>query len=255
MLPVLFDTLKEEYENKESIAKIIDTFEKKNEVQNGFIQKRISISKVLFSLKKVSEYPVTICSVLKMAHNDIHNIVLHFASRDLAYRNYPSATAQLMLAIAPIATMIAKTLPYLESTTELNCRLRDLFDDYYQLSLLHRFERIKLTTSDNKQNELTFHIMISSILSDKPDWNNIGIESNESNINCQINSDDGLYTIRDELEYVKGKDLTAYTGDATCFYGYLLHVKYQLQSVFAKSVKMLDKTCSNSRGYPTGNLI
>jgi len=146
IIPVLFDTMKEEYENKDSLGKIIDTFERKNAVYYGIVEKGIIISKMLFSLKKLSKYPVTICSVLKNTHNDLHTIVLHFASRNLSYRDYPSATAQLMLTIAPTATMIAKTLPYLEWMTDMNCRLRDLFDDYYQLALLHRFRRIKVTS-------------------------------------------------------------------------------------------------------------
>lgn len=87
IIPAFFDTLKEEYENKESVGKIIHTFEKRNEIQNRIVEKGITISKVLFSLKKVSTYPVTICSVLKNVHNDLHTIVLHFASRNLPYGN------------------------------------------------------------------------------------------------------------------------------------------------------------------------
>lgn len=167
IIPVFFDTLKEEYENKGSLGKIIDTFERRNEVHNGLVEKGIIISKVLFSLKKVSKYPVTICSVLKYAHSDLHTIVLHFASRNLPYRDFPSAMAQLMLAIAPMATMIAKTLPYLELETEMSCRLRDLFDDYYQLSLLHRFRRIEVTSIWNLQEKSAFNTAASSLLRNK----------------------------------------------------------------------------------------
>ncbi|XP_031634259.1 uncharacterized protein LOC116347695 [Contarinia nasturtii] len=250
IIPVFFDTLKEEFENKESLGKIIDTFERRNEVHNGIVEKGITISKVLFSLKKVSEYPATICSVLKYAHNDLHTIVLHFASRNLPYRNFPSATAQLMLAIAPMATMIARTLPYLEWGTEMNCRLRDLFDDYYQLSLLHRFRRIEVTSRWKLQGELIFNIVASSALRNKLNRNVSG--SYDSNIKCRRSSDDDIFTIRDNLEYVKGNKITAYTGDASCVYDYFSLVKYRMESVFGKSFKMLDKTCSNSRGFPTG---
>lgn len=252
LIPVFFDTLKEEYENKESLAKIIEKFENRNEVHNGILEKGITISKVLFSLKKISEYPATICSVLKNNHQDLQTIVLHFASRNLAYRNFPSATAQLMLAIAPIANMIAKTLPYLEWQTETNCRLRDLFEDYYQLSLLHRFRRIKVTSTWKFQGELTFNIVASSALRNKLNRN---VSKIDSNIRCRTSSDDDLFTIRDELEYVKGNKLTAYTGEALCVYDYFAIVKYRIESIFSKSFKMLDETCSNSRGFPTGNLI
>lgn len=81
------------------------------------------------------------------------------------------------------------------------------------------------------------------------------IGSNDSSINCRRSSDDDIFTIRDNLEYVKGKKITPYTGDASCVSDYFSLVKYRMESVFAKSFTMLDKTCSNSRGFPTGYLI
>lgn len=79
--------------------------------------------------------------------------------------------------------------------------------------------------------------------------------SYDSNIRCQKDSDDGVFTIRDNLEYGKGNKITAYTGDESCVNEYFSLVKYRLESAFSKYFKMLDKTCTNSRGSPTGNLI
>lgn len=76
---------------------VLDTFEKRNKVHDRIIEKGITIANVLYSLKKVSENPVNICSVLEHAPNDLNTIV-----------------SLSMLAIAPMATMIARTLPYLE---------------------------------------------------------------------------------------------------------------------------------------------
>lgn len=140
--------------------------------------------------------------MLKYANNDLYTIVLHFASRNLPYRNFPSATAQLMLATTPMATIIARTLPYLEWESEMNSRLRDLFDDYYHLSLLHRFRRIEVTSRWKLRGELTFNIVASSALRKKLNRKISG--TYDSNIKCRRNSDDDNLTIRQswKLHYV-----------------------------------------------------
>lgn len=139
--PVLLDSFVDTFENKYSLGKIIEDELIRQEIRTSLTIKGRTVANILFALKKMKENPGRMCSILEGAHEDLHAIVSQFASRNLHYHNFPSATAQLMLTVAPIATRIALTLPYLESETQMNCRLKDLLYDNFQLSLLHRFKK------------------------------------------------------------------------------------------------------------------
>lgn len=61
--------------------------------------------------------------------------------------------------------------------------------------------------------------------------------------------------IRDNLEYARENEITAYTGGSSCVNDYFNLIRYRLESQFSKAFNMLDKTCSNSRGEPTGKRL
>lgn len=95
-------------------------------LRRGLIEKGITIPKTYNSLRKLREVPTKICSQLENAHRDLFPIILHFSSQNLNYRSIPSVISQMMLTIAPVSSVIARSLPYLEQETDMNCRLRDL---------------------------------------------------------------------------------------------------------------------------------
>lgn len=46
---------------------------------------------------------------------------------------------------------------------------------------------------------------------------------------------------------------TYYGGELSCGHDYFELIRYRLEQRFANAFKMLDETCTNSRGQPTGN--
>lgn len=86
--------------------------------KTGLIEKGIKISNILFDFNKMTVYPARICSMMESAHKDLRTIISEFASPNLHYQKYPSATSQLMLTAAPLVFMIARAWPYLEQETD-----------------------------------------------------------------------------------------------------------------------------------------
>lgn len=123
LLPIIFDTMKEQYENKGSLARVIAENDHREMVRIGIIEKNLDIKTILFSFKKIKKYPGGMCSLLETAHKSLNAIVVEFASEELYYRKFPSATSQVLLTIAPIASMIAQHVPYLEWQTDMNCKI------------------------------------------------------------------------------------------------------------------------------------
>lgn len=149
VLPIFYDTMKVEYENKEALARLIVDFEKREDVRKKLIEAGIAIAGAISRLERVAKNPSTMCHAISFAHYGITSIVAQFSSRYLPYHDFPSATAQLMLTMTPIATMMSKALPHLEFETNTNCKLRDLFDDLFQIALLHRLQKIQTTLTSN----------------------------------------------------------------------------------------------------------
>lgn len=71
--------------------------------------------------------------------------VSQFSSRVLNYHIFPSTPAHFMLIITPIVADILKVVyRHIDKETNMNCKLSDLFTEYFKIVLLHRFHRIQV---------------------------------------------------------------------------------------------------------------
>lgn len=161
VIPVLVDFFAETYDDKHLLGKAIDDMQKQREVQVGLIEKGTTIKKIYNSLRKLKEFPSRICSQLENAHKDPYEIVLHFTSKELNYHLVPSVILQMMLTIAPESSVIARTLPYLETETDMNCRSRDMFIDNFRTLLYDHFKRIEVIGDDDF---IHYHKLVARIL-------------------------------------------------------------------------------------------
>ncbi|XP_031627192.1 uncharacterized protein LOC116343331 isoform X2 [Contarinia nasturtii] len=114
LAPVLYETLKEEYENKDALGKIIEKFKIRDDVRTDLYKKHITISNIIVGIKRLHKYPARLCVQLESANGEMLEIVSQLSSRNLNYHLFPSVTSQLILTMAPIAFLAAKTMPYLE---------------------------------------------------------------------------------------------------------------------------------------------
>lgn len=251
IIPVMLDTVKEEFENKGSLARIIIAHETRTEIRKSIIDSNIIIVSILDPLKTMKNNIVGVCSHLEASHRDLFKIVMQLSSRNYDFRKFPSATSQLLLQIAPITTMIAQQIPYLEWNTKANCKLRSLFEDLFRHAVLHRLQKVDLACVESSQCEFHYNDLISSTMKNEL---NVNISKPEQNyIRCSKNRK-GDFTIKDNLEFIRSKGYTHFHGDMSCVQDYFSLLRYRIESHFAKAVNMLDRRCSNSRGTKTGNL-
>lgn len=136
---MLYDTLKEEYESEDSLARVIERNERRQDVRKGFIVKGLKITNIASVLTRLKSHP-NIHSNMEYAQREMHEIIVEFALHKLPYRNFLSATAQLMLIMAPVAVNISHNLPYIKWETDISCKLRDLFDDLFSARFITSFE-------------------------------------------------------------------------------------------------------------------
>lgn len=233
LTPVVLDVFADKNVNMGPIVKVIEKEEIQREFKNGLIVKSIIISKTFNALDKIKMYPSRFCSQMENAHRELYQIVLELTSPKLNYRRFPSVISQIMLTITPVSSIIARSIPYLELESDMNCRLKDFFNDNFK-SLL--FDRLKKIDVIPKENFLNFHKLASSTL--KNDLNKIIAKPKKN-----FGSGDTI-TIHDNLEFIKG---TQYTGSMICGQDYFNFVRYRLESQFSSAINMLDVTCNNTR--------
>lgn len=251
IVPVILDAMKEEHENKGSLAGIIELHEKRTEIRSCIIYDNLIIQSILEPLRTMRRNIGGVCTHLESAHRDLYKMVLQLSSRNYGFRNVPSATSQLLLTIAPVATMISQHIPYLEWNTKANCKLRNLFEDLFQHALLHRFQKIDIACIESLQCQLHYNDLVSSTLKNK--LNTSILKPERDYIRCSKNRE-GDFAIKDNLEFIRNERTTTYYGDMLCLRDYFSLVRHRLESHFAKAIIMLSRRCSNFRGTPTGNI-
>lgn len=191
----------------------------------AFIYDNLIIQSILKPLQIMRRNIGGVCTHLESSHRDLYKMVLQLSSQNYGFRNFPSATSQLLLTIGPVATMISQHIPYLEWNTKVNFKLRNLFEDLFQHALLHRFQKIDIVCMRSSQCELHYNDLVSSTLKNKLDTS---ISKPERDyIRCSKYRE-GDFMIKDNLEFIRNKQKSTYYGDMSCIRDYFSLVRHRI---------------------------